>query len=193
MKTSVFLLSVAASLLMTLNADAQEGKPWIHDPSTIMECDGKYYTFGTGGGGLISEDGWNWYPGAERPGGGAAPDALKIGDRYLIAYSSTGGGLGGGHSGTILTMWNRTLDPGSPDFAFTEAEPFAPANEAFPCQQLFICAGLHFEVSLYIQEGFIGRERTKLIAVASVYQMLLNFCDFCRVCKFHYDILVILR
>ena len=24
----------------------------------IMECEGKYYTFGTGGGGLISEDGW---------------------------------------------------------------------------------------------------------------------------------------
>jgi threonine dehydratase len=72
-----------------------------------------------GGGGLISEDGWNWYPGAERPGGGAAPDALKIGDKYLVAYSSTGGGLGGGHAGRILTMWNKTLDPSSPDFKFT--------------------------------------------------------------------------
>ena len=97
------------------------GEPYIHDPSTIAECDGKYYTFGTGGGGLISEDGWSWHSGAERPGGGAAPDALKIGDRYLIIYGATGGGLGGGHNGRILTMWNKTLDPKSPDFKYTEA------------------------------------------------------------------------
>lgn len=117
----------AATLLMISNiASAQssgtsrEGKPFIHDPSTIMYCDGKYYTFGTGGGGLISEDGWTWNQGAVRPGRGAAPDAIKIGDRYLIAYSSTGGGLGGGHAGTVLTMWNKTLDPNSPDFQYTE-------------------------------------------------------------------------
>ncbi|MBO4826637.1 MAG: family 43 glycosylhydrolase [Prevotella sp.] len=100
---------------------AQIGEPYIHDPSTLAECDGKYYTFGTGGGGLISDDGWSWHSGAERPGGGAAPDALKIGDRYLVIYGATGGGLGGGHSGRILTMWNKTLDPKSPDFKYTEA------------------------------------------------------------------------
>ncbi len=44
------------------------GKPYIHDPSTIVKCDGKYYTFGTGGGGLISDDGWVWNSGAVRPG-----------------------------------------------------------------------------------------------------------------------------
>ncbi|MGM9699484.1 MAG: family 43 glycosylhydrolase [Prevotella sp.] len=113
-------MTLAALMLATASAKAQIGQPWIHDPSTIAECDGKYYTFGTGGGGLISEDGWTWKGGAERPGGGAAPDALKIGDRYLIVYGATGGGLGGGHSGRILTMWNKTLDPKSPDFKFTE-------------------------------------------------------------------------
>ena len=51
---------------------AQTGKPFIHDPSTIIECEGRYYTFGTGGGGLISGDGWTWNGGAVRPGGGAA-------------------------------------------------------------------------------------------------------------------------
>ena len=81
MKRAIKLITLAASALVSFSAMAQEGKPWIHDPSTIMECDGKYYTFGTGGGGLISEDGWNWNPGAVRPGGGAAPDAIKIGDR----------------------------------------------------------------------------------------------------------------
>lgn len=105
----------------TCSAYAQIGKPYIHDPSTLAECDGKYYTFGTGGGGLISEDGWTWHDGAVRPGGGAAPDVLKIGDRYLIIYGATGGGLGGGHNGRILTMWNKTLDPKSPDFQYTKA------------------------------------------------------------------------
>ena len=88
-------LAALASLMISNNAYAQTRKPYIHDPSTVMLCDGKYYTFGTGGGGLISSDGWSWESGAVRPGGGAAPDAIKIGDRYLIAYSATGGGLGG--------------------------------------------------------------------------------------------------
>ena len=30
------------------------GEPYIHDPSTVVRSDGKYYTFGTGGGGLMS-------------------------------------------------------------------------------------------------------------------------------------------
>ena len=28
---------------------------------------------------------------------------LKIGDRYLVAYSATGGGLGGSHRGNVLS------------------------------------------------------------------------------------------
>lgn len=113
--TLAFISVLAIGTLM-----AQIGKPFIHDPSTIMESDGKYYTFGTGSGGLVSEDGWSWERGGVRPGGGAAPDAIKIGDRYLIAYGSTGGGLGGGHDGKINTMWNKTLDPNSPDFKYSD-------------------------------------------------------------------------
>ena len=109
-------------------ARAQVGAPYIHDPSTIVECEGKYYTFGTGGGGLISEDGWSWHSGAERPGGGAAPDVMKIGDRYLCIYGATGGGLGGGHNGRILTMWNKTLDPKAPDFKWTNAIEVASSD-----------------------------------------------------------------
>ena len=143
MKTSVKFILLAVSALVSASASAQEGKPWIHDPSTIMKCDGKYYTFGTGGGGLISEDGWNWYSGAVRPGGGAAPDAIKIGDRYLVAYSATGGGLGGGHAGRVLTMWNKTLDPNSPDFAYTEAIEVASSEVDEDCDA--IDAGLFMD------------------------------------------------
>ena len=143
MKRAIKLITLAASALVSFSAMAQEGKPWIHDPSTIMECDGKYYTFGTGGGGLISEDGWNWNPGAVRPGGGAAPDAIKIGDRYLVAYSATGGGLGGGHAGRVLTMWNKTLDPNSPDFKYTEAIEVAHSEMDEDCDA--IDAGLFMD------------------------------------------------
>ena len=120
MKAIALLFTIHYSLFIS-PVRAQIGQPYIHDPSTIAECDGKYYTFGTGGGGLISEDGWTWHGGADRPGGGAAPDVIKIGDRYLCIYGATGGGLGGGHSGRILTMWNKTLDPKSPDFKWTTA------------------------------------------------------------------------
>ena len=72
----ILLLSCLFALT-GLSAAAQVGEPFIHDPSTIMLCDGKYYTFGTGGGGLVSADGWVWNGGAVRPGGGAAPDVLR--------------------------------------------------------------------------------------------------------------------
>jgi arabinan endo-1,5-alpha-L-arabinosidase len=131
-------IAAITTLLLGLTGalTAQVGKPFIHDPSTIMECDGKYYTFGTGRGGLISEDGWTWNSGAERPGGGAAPDAIKIGDRYLVVYGATGGGLGGGHNGRILTMWNKTLDPKSPDFKFTEAVVVASSDGTEDCDAI---------------------------------------------------------
>lgn len=118
MKRRLFYTALLCTALH--NASAQVGQPYIHDPSTIAECDGKYYTFGTGSGGLISADGWTWKSGAVRPGGGAAPDVMKIGDRYLVVYGATGGGLGGGHNGRILTMWNKTLDPQSPDFKYSD-------------------------------------------------------------------------
>lgn len=120
--------AIVLFILLTGTVIAQIGKPFIHDPSTIMESDGKYFTFGTGAGGLMSTDGWTWYSGGVRPGGGAAPDVVKIGDRYLIAYGATGGGLGGGHNGRILTMWNKTLDPKSPNFKYTEAVVVASSD-----------------------------------------------------------------
>ena len=128
MKHTLIISSFFICYLAFSPARAQVGAPYIHDPSTIAECEGKFYTFGTGGGGLISEDGWLWHSGAERPGGGAAPDVMKIGDRYLCVYGATGGGLGGGHNGRILTMWNKSLDPKSPDFKWTKAIEVASSD-----------------------------------------------------------------
>jgi arabinan endo-1,5-alpha-L-arabinosidase len=130
------IIGVTALLivLITQTLKAQVGKPFIHDPSTIVECDGKYYTFGTGGGGLISADGWIWNGGAVRPGGGAAPDVIKIGDRYLVLYGATGGSSN--HKGAILTMWNKTLDPNSPDFKYTDAVVVATSDGYEECDAI---------------------------------------------------------
>ena len=70
---SRILAAVVPSLLFVWpcgEAMALEGDVFIHDPSTVIQCEGKYYTYGTGGGGLISDDGWTWRRGAVRPGGG---------------------------------------------------------------------------------------------------------------------------
>ncbi|WP_256326192.1 family 43 glycosylhydrolase [Sphingomonas sp. NFR15] len=110
---------LVAALTLPATASAQlAGEPFIHDPSTITESDGKYYTFGTRGGGLVSEDGWIWHSGGERPGGGLAPDVIKIGDRFYVAYAVGGGGMNGGHASNIKMMWTKSLDPKSPDFGF---------------------------------------------------------------------------
>jgi len=127
-------LSTAAttlSLLLVLPSPAQaqlEGEPFIHDPSTITLSDGKYYTFGTGRGGLVSKDGWTWHSGGERPGGGVAPDVIKIGDRYYVAYAVGGGGISGGHASDVKIMWTRSLDPASPDFGYHDVGTVASSD-----------------------------------------------------------------
>ncbi|MCF0191477.1 MAG: family 43 glycosylhydrolase [Marinilabiliaceae bacterium] len=142
---STYIASLALIVAGFTSIEAQQftGDPFIHDPATIAFCDGKYYTFGTGENGIMSADGWHWETGAIRPGRGAAPDVLKIGDRYLVAYSSTGGGLGGTHSGKILTMWTKTLDPKSPDFGYTQAMPVAESLDDEDCDA--IDAGLFLD------------------------------------------------
>jgi len=134
MKSGIKIPGITAllSLLLTGTVTAQIGKPFIHDPSTIMECDGKYYTFGTGGGGLISEDGWTWNSGAVRPGGGVAPDAIKIGDRYYISYAKGDGG----HASSVYMMWTKSLDPNSPDFGFKDETRVAFSDGIEDCDAI---------------------------------------------------------
>jgi arabinan endo-1,5-alpha-L-arabinosidase len=138
MKSPILAAAVFTLLSLCLSRPtlALDGEPYIHDPSTIKQCDGKFYTFGSGSGGLMSDDGWTWHSGPVRPGGGAAPDVMKIGDRYLVVYGATGGGLGGGHNGRILTMWNKTLDPQSPDFKYSEAIVVASSDGVEDCDAI---------------------------------------------------------
>ena len=112
------------------------GEPYIHDPSTIIYADGKYFTFGTGGGGLISDDGWTWHAGAVRPGGGVAPDVIKIGDRFYVAYAVGGGGMSGGHASNVKIMWTKALDPKSPGFQFHDVGVVASSDGVEDCDAI---------------------------------------------------------
>ncbi len=119
-------------LVLVSAAFALDGQIGIHDPSTVIQCDGKYYTFGTGGGGLISNDGWTWTRGASRPGGGVAPDVIHIGDRYYLYYSTSTKQP----KADVHMIWNRTLDPDSPDFKWQEGGIVASSDGVEDCNAI---------------------------------------------------------
>ena len=78
---------IAAVLTLASRAFALDGQFGIHDPATVTLCDGKYYTYGTGGNPLVSDDGWTWRRGVTPARTGAAPDVIHIGDRYFMYIS----------------------------------------------------------------------------------------------------------
>src|ERR1051326_6311670 len=105
------VLLIAALALGSL-AFALDGTVNIHDPSTIVLCNGKFYTWGTGGSGLVSDDGWTWRRGAQLPRRGLAPDVIHIGDRYYVYIAAN---IGAQPKADINMIWSKTLDPDSPD------------------------------------------------------------------------------
>ena len=55
-------LATAALLALSTPVLALDGQPRMHDPSTIIVHDGRFYSYGTGNGLPISvsDDGWTW-------------------------------------------------------------------------------------------------------------------------------------
>jgi arabinan endo-1,5-alpha-L-arabinosidase len=137
MKSLILATAVPTLLSLWLSSPAMalDGEPFIHDPSTIVQCDGKWYAFGTGGGGIVSDDGWTWHSGANVRSG-AAPDLIHIGDRYYMAYASSGGGLGGNHASAIRVKWSKTLDPSSPDYAWNDDQAVASSDGVEDCDAI---------------------------------------------------------
>ena len=101
----------------------------MHDPSTVIEYGGRFYSFGTGAGlpFLVSGDGWEWHRGGTlmsavpggKPGqavldhGGNntwAPDVIRIGDKIFVYYAAPGTQP----RAAIGLLVGRSLDPQSP-------------------------------------------------------------------------------
>jgi arabinan endo-1,5-alpha-L-arabinosidase len=131
-------LLLCAAVSFALPAPALDGEVLIHDPSTVIEQAGRYYTYGTGNGipVLVSEDGWTWRrsgslmsavpsgkPGPEvlaRGGNNTwAPDVIHIGEQYFLYYSAPGTQP----KSAIGLLVGRTLDPGSPDYRWEDRGP----------------------------------------------------------------------
>ena len=133
-----FALAAAAMLLALAPGLALDGEPGMHDPSTVIEADGKFYVYATGNGlpAFASDDGWTWHrtgslmqavPGG-KPGpdviarGGNnswAPDLIRSGDKYFLYYSAPGTQP----KSAVGLLVGRTLDPASPDYKWDDGGP----------------------------------------------------------------------
>jgi arabinan endo-1,5-alpha-L-arabinosidase len=131
-------IAVAAACAVAVPLAALDGQPGLHDPSTVIAENGKYYVYATGAGlpMSISDDGWTWrragtvmqaVPGG-RPGpdviarGGNntwAPDLIRAGDKYFLYYSAPGTQP----KAAIGLLVGKTLDPASPDYKWEDAGP----------------------------------------------------------------------
>ena len=124
---------LTAVLTLTSLAFALDGQIGIHDPSTIMLCDGKYYTFGTGGAALISDDGWTWRRGVAPGRRGMAPDVIHIGERYYMFVAAN---IGGQPRADINMISSKTLDPDSPDYKWEEGGVVASSDGVEDCNAI---------------------------------------------------------
>jgi arabinan endo-1,5-alpha-L-arabinosidase len=133
-----FLLCAAAAFAMP--AFALDGEVAVHDPSTVIASNGRYYTYGTGNGlpFLVSDDGWSWRRGGSlisaladaKPGpevlarGGNntwAPDVIQVGDKFYVYYAAPGTQP----RAAIGLLVGRTLDPASPEYKWQDGGPVA--------------------------------------------------------------------
>jgi len=119
---SALCLSFFAAASIVLALDGQIG---IHDPSTIVQCDGKYYVYGTGGGSLVSDDGWTWRAGTAPSRRGLAPDVIHIGDRYYMYVAAN---IGAQPKAAVNMIWSKSLDPASPDYKWEEGGVVASSD-----------------------------------------------------------------
>jgi arabinan endo-1,5-alpha-L-arabinosidase len=114
---------------------ALEGAIGIHDPSTVIKCDGNYYVFGTGRGAsfLVSSNGFDWQRGGrifdsipdsvksfvpKNNGSGVwAPDIVKVGSQYYLYYAVS---AWGSFVSAIGLMTSPTLNTNDPGYKWTD-------------------------------------------------------------------------
>jgi arabinan endo-1,5-alpha-L-arabinosidase len=112
---------------------ALDGEVRVHDPSTVIPCDGRFYTYGTGGACLVSDDGWTWRRGVRPSRGGMAPDIIHVGDRYYMYVAAN---IGGQPRAAINMISNKTLDPKSPDYKWIEGGVVASSDGVEFCNAI---------------------------------------------------------
>jgi arabinan endo-1,5-alpha-L-arabinosidase len=144
-----------------------EGETAIHDPSTILRLDGRYYIFGTGRGILTksSPDLQHWTNGAPvfNPppawttnavpgyrGHTWAPDVIRLGGAYHLYYSVS---TFGKQVSAIGLATNPTLDPASPDFQWTDRGPVIQSTNGLPFNAIDPAVTLDRDGKLWLAWG----------------------------------------
>jgi arabinan endo-1,5-alpha-L-arabinosidase len=145
------IAATAMLVLFVARALALDGEIAMHDPSTIIQADGRFYAYATGNGlpVSVSDDGWTWrragsvmqaVPGG-RPGpevlarGGNntwAPDIIRSGDKYFLYYSAPGTQP----RAAIGLLVGRTLDTTSPDYKWEDAGPVVWSDGVEDCNAI---------------------------------------------------------
>jgi arabinan endo-1,5-alpha-L-arabinosidase len=126
-------LLAPAILALASTALALDGQIQIHDPSTIVRCDGRFYTYGTGGATLVSDDGWTWRRGVTPARSGMAPDAIQLGDRYYVYIARN---IGAQPRADINMIWSKSLDPNSPNYKWKEGGVVAASDGVEDCNAI---------------------------------------------------------
>lgn len=142
-------------------------RPQIHDPSTILEQEGRYWCFSTGIGvqSLVSDDLTNWRIGPPLfdkspswvndvvPGQRGyfwAPDAIRLGDRYLVYYSVSAFGK---QTSAIALASSPTLDPNAPDYHWTDHGIVVQTDESSDHNAIDPCIFLAPDDKLWMAYG----------------------------------------
>jgi arabinan endo-1,5-alpha-L-arabinosidase len=123
---------VVTTILPHVSVVALEGDIVIHDPSTVILCNDRFYTYGTGGVSLVSDDGWTWRRGPSLARRGVAPDVIHIGDRYFLYIAANSGPT----KADINLLTNKTLDPASPDYKWEEGGIVASSDGVEDCNAI---------------------------------------------------------
>ena len=126
-------LALVTTLALTSPGFALDGQIGIHDPSTLIQCGGKWYTYGTGGGSLVSDDGWTWRRGVTPPRTGLAPDIIHIGERYYMFVARN---VGAQPRADINMIWTVSLDPNSPDYKWEDGGVVATSDGIEDCNAI---------------------------------------------------------
>ena len=133
--TSLATAAVLAFAIAPTVASALAGDLRVHDPSTVVECDGRYYVFSTGPGIpiLSSDDGFTWtrsghvfdkvpdsvHAAVPLNDGKLvwAPDVIKLNGEYYLYYSIS---KWGSNVSAVGLLTNPTLNDKYPKYKWTD-------------------------------------------------------------------------
>jgi len=141
-----FLFFAAALAPIAAPAGAPlTGELFVHDPSTVVKENGRYFLFSTGDG-IVTKSSTNrvhWQ--RERPvfdtrpawttnipgfrGYYWAPDVVRLGDGYALYYSVSSFGK---QASAIGLATNPSLDPRASDFKWTDRGPIVQSTNGSP-------------------------------------------------------------